>query len=422
MKKRPVFSLLTGSLLIFSGGCGFLPGGNNTEEVEVSTDEQVSAPPAIPLKSVKTLPPVDMAALGLIPPTLPDQRLREIKAGRANPFELIPVQAKIRESVCQVEDPKTAKGAKGTTQGGSTASATTVQAPGSSASQAPVSSAPGTAGTVSPQLKPVAAPSPPPLYPNDARAVVVSGIIEIGSRPYAIVQAPGEPVARNVTVGDRLSGGKVRVKSINVFSSSPNVVLEQYGDSVTRDVGSPALPPLTPPSVPTLGADSADAAAAMEALGAGFAQIFESMAQGMGGTVTTGQSNQRIATSAPSRTIALNGPEGDSGGYGEIRNLAVLELAVNERGGNLINSVGILCNAGQDTLEVRRLTFQVEDAEDNTILDSIQIGLARPYFLKKGQRLEFDANAPRFRGRSPQDVIVKLVDWSSEQTAQSTTN
>ncbi|WP_242018133.1 hypothetical protein [Synechocystis sp. FACHB-383] len=400
MKKRPLFSLLTGSLLIFSGGCGFLPGGGDGE-TDVSSDTQEMPPPQVPLAAVRPLPPVDMAALGLIPPVLPDQRLREIRAGRANPFELIPVEAKIRESVCQLDPPKPgeANGAKQTKTNGGSVTTTTTTA---------TSATPSTPGTVNLSPSPTA---PPPLFPNDARAVVVSGVIEIGSRPYAIVQAPGEPVARNVTVGDRLSGGRVRVKAINPFGAPPNVVLEQYGDSVTRDVGSPALPPLTPPTSPTAAGSPLDAEAAMEAFGQGFVQILGAMAQEMGGTVTTTTQNTNTT-----RTVPLRGPEGDGIGYGEIRNLAVLKLAVNERGGDLINSVGVLCNAGQETLEVRRLTFQVEDATDNTILDSIQIGLARPYLLQKGQKLEFDGNAPRFRGRSPQDVIVKLVDWGSQQT------
>ncbi len=401
MKKRPLFSLLTGSLLIFSGGCGFLPGGGG-EETDVSVESEETAPPEVPLTSVRPLPPVDMAALGLIPPVLPDQRLREIKAGRANPFELIPVQAKIRESLCQLDPskPGEASGAKQNKTNGSPVTTSTTTATSTN------TVTPGTANT-SP-----AAPTPPPLFPNDARAVVVSGVIEIGSRPYAIVQAPGEPVARNVTVGDRLSGGRVRVKAINPFGATPNVVLEQYGDSVTRDVGSPPLPPLTPPTSPTIEGSALNSEAAIEAFGQGFAQIFGAMAQEMGGTITATQNNNTT------RTVPLRGPEGDGVGYGEIRNLAVLKLAVNERGGGLVNSVGVLCNAGQETIEVRRLTFQVEDATDNTILDSIQIALARPYFLQKGQKLEFDGNAPRFRGRSPEDVIVKLVDWGSQQTAQ----
>ncbi|AIE75928.1 hypothetical protein D082_34000 [Synechocystis sp. PCC 6714] len=393
---------------MFSGGCGFLPGGGGGEETDVAVENQETAPPDIPLTAVRPLPPVDMAALGLIPPILPDQRLRQIQPGRTNPFELIPVEARIRESVCQIDSPKSgdANGAKQDKFQGNIPTTTTVTSPSPSTSSTftvPPSSVPPTA--------------PPPLFPNDARAVVVSGIIEIGNRPFAIVQAPGEPVARNVTVGDRLSGGRVRVKAINPFAATPNVVLEQHGDSVTRDVGSPALPPLTPPAPPTAASSGLDTDAAIEAFGQGFAQILGAMAQEMSGAVTN--ANQAANTT---RTVSLRGPEGDGIGYGEIRNLAVLRLAVNERGGNLVNSVGLLCNAGQETLEVRRLTFQVEDATDNTILDSIQIALARPYFLQKGQKLEFDGNAPRFRGRSPQDVIVKLVDWSSEQTQTAQNN
>lgn len=228
---------------MFSGACGFLPGGDNVEEVEVSSDVQVL--PEIPLKSARVLPPVDMVALGLIPPILPDQRLREIQAGRNNPFELIPVKAIIQKSAYKAGDSKTANGRTPTPSDGSTASVTaTIN--GSS-----VPAAPGT-GTLPNQ--PVA--PPPPIYPNEARAVVVSGIIEIGNRSYAIVKAPGEPVARNVTVGDRLSGGRVRVQSINSFGGNSSVVLEQNGDSVTREVGAPALPPLTPPVLPTPLSDS----------------------------------------------------------------------------------------------------------------------------------------------------------------------
>lgn len=250
MKKRPLFSLLTGSLLIFSGGCGFLPGGGDVDEAVISPDGQESPPPEIPLRSAKILPPVDMAALGLIPPTLPDQRLREIQAGRSNPFELIQVQATVKNPVSVVDAEGTAKASNGSKTGNT--------ADGGNGNMGAngtgfVGSSPGknSDGSVSStDVEPVK------LYPDDARAVVVSGIIEIGSRPFAIVRAPGEPVARNVTIGDLLSGGRVRVQSINVQGENSNVVLEQYGDSVTRDVGAPALPPLTPALIPTPPSDS----------------------------------------------------------------------------------------------------------------------------------------------------------------------
>lgn len=427
MKKRPLFSLLTVSLLIFSSGCGFLPGGGGGEgdpAADLPPADQDNGVPEVPLASVSPLPPVDMASLGLITPTSPEQRLGEIFTGRTNPFELIPVNATVRQSVCQVDDlEEMTTWATGETVASApavTGVSPEVTPPISNGNGATTPA--GTAETPDPTVPapPAIVPEPPPLYPNDARAVVVSGIIEIGSTPYAIVRAPEEPVARNVTVGDRLSGGKVKVQSINVFASPPNVILEQYGDTVTRDVGAEALPPLTPPPPPEptpLDLDTPEGRAALEAGGTNFVGP-----AGPGPQVPGSTPVRAPRPALVTRTIPLQGSEGEGAGFGEIRNLAVLRLAVNERGDDLTSSLGILCNAGDETLEVRRLTFQVEDVADNTILDSIQINLARPYFLEKGQRLEFDGNAPRFRGRTPQEVVVKLVDWSSTQaqTARNT--
>lgn len=265
MKKRPLFPLLTGSLLMFSGGCGFLPGGG--EETDVAVESQETAPPEVPLTSVRPLPPVDIAALGLIPPVLPNQRLREIQAGRPNPFALIPVEAKVTSPVSTADGGKTDGGENSgnvASSDGQTGVNGTVGKPGQQNGR-----------SIFPNAEPVR------LYPDDARAVVVSGVIEIGSRPYAIVQAPGEPVARNVTVGDRLSGGKVTVKAINPFGATPNVVLEQYGDSVTREVGSPALPPLTPPppASPAMEGTPPQTSAARADFGQEFAQILPTAAQ-----------------------------------------------------------------------------------------------------------------------------------------------
>jgi hypothetical protein len=270
MKKRPLFSLLTGSLLMFSGGCGFLPGGG--EETDISAESQETAPPEVPLTSVRPLPPVDIAALGLIPPVLPNQRLREIQAGRPNPFALIPVEAKVTSPGSTADG---SKATDGVSNGGEN-SGNFASSDGQTGVNG-ITSEPGqqNGSSIFPNSE------PPRLYPDDARAVVVSGVIEIGSRPYAIVQAPGEPVARNVTVGDRLSGGKVIVKAINPFGATPNVVLEQYGDSVTREVGSPALPPLTPPppGPPTMESPPPQTSAARADFVQEFAQILPTTTQ-----------------------------------------------------------------------------------------------------------------------------------------------
>ena len=71
------------------------------------------------------------------------------------------------------------------------------------------------------------------------------------SQSIAIVQAPGEKSSRRVSQGDKLSNGKVTVKSINTSSQPPTVILEQYGVKVTRRVGQPPQPPIEGPQTNT---------------------------------------------------------------------------------------------------------------------------------------------------------------------------
>jgi hypothetical protein len=95
--------------------------------------------------------------------------------------------------------------------------------------------------------KPVAArpnkpgvPSTPPPPPSTdlARGVEVSGVVFVNGRNQAIVKAPDEGTSRYVSVGQRLSGGQVLVKRIEMNSGSdPVVVLEENGVEVAKVVG-----------------------------------------------------------------------------------------------------------------------------------------------------------------------------------------
>lgn len=93
------------------------------------------------------------------------------------------------------------------------------------------------------------APTPSPEVPaipepNEARGVLVSGVIRTAQSPIAIVKAPSESVARQVMPGTMLANGLVQVKSIDTSSEVPEVVLEQYGIEVVRTVGQePEMPP-----------------------------------------------------------------------------------------------------------------------------------------------------------------------------------
>lgn len=83
---------------------------------------------------------------------------------------------------------------------------------------------------------PPAAPVPPST--TTATAVEVTGVVFVGNSPQAIIIAPGDPGSRYVGVGQRVSGGKVLIKRIEMGSGSiPVVVLEENGVEVAKSVG-----------------------------------------------------------------------------------------------------------------------------------------------------------------------------------------
>lgn len=118
---------------------------------------------------------------------------------------------------------------------------------------------------VVPKVLPLVVPNPtlvsvlpPPVQPELARAVLVTGVVLIGQEPQAIIKVPNEPTSRYVQAGQRLANG-VLVKRIEMNEgSNPVVIFEQYGMEVARNVGespinaaSPATTPENPVSVTT---------------------------------------------------------------------------------------------------------------------------------------------------------------------------
>lgn len=87
---------------------------------------------------------------------------------------------------------------------------------------------------------------PPPKFvpdlpklpePTLAKGIEVTGVIEVGGVPRAILKAPNE-AARYVQTGQRVSNGQVLVKRIEMNRGpNPVVILEQYGIEVARQVG-----------------------------------------------------------------------------------------------------------------------------------------------------------------------------------------
>jgi len=118
---------------------------------------------------------------------------------------------------------------------------------------------------VLPKVLPLVVPNPtlvsvlpPPVQPELARAVLVTGVVLIGQEPQAIIKVPNEPTSRYVQAGQRLANGLL-VKRIEMNEgSNPVVILEQYGMEVARTVGespvnaaSPTTTPENPVSVTT---------------------------------------------------------------------------------------------------------------------------------------------------------------------------
>ncbi len=169
--------------------------------------------------------------VNLIPPTTSKQRRAEILKGRPDPYATFPAKAE----VVKPENPasQSSGNAEKFPSDGNAPRSFRPPIPGEG-STSPVARSNGR-GQLSPPSAPVIPPPPP--SPDEAEAVNVSGVIQLGGTSVAILTAPGEKGVRHVKPGDRIAEGQVLVKSINISARQPFVVLEQYGQEVIKVVG-----------------------------------------------------------------------------------------------------------------------------------------------------------------------------------------
>ncbi|NEO97730.1 MAG: hypothetical protein F6K58_03285 [Symploca sp. SIO2E9] len=267
---------------LVSGGCQI---GNGDQQAEVeSTPASPTASPATPEASPSTsrttnfnnpvTPPQTqerVAVTGLIQ-TLPTEAVvPQIEQGRSDPFAAIPVQPLVTvppssgatsrqvRPLPQIAPPSGGR-TRGSTRGRtsttgnppavarnntfpppkiSTGSSSTPQTSDKAATGESESSS-KTGNGVDDLPVPVVpfAPELPVLpEPEQARGVEITGVIQVGGVPSAIVKVPNEP-DRYVRVGQRLSNGQVLVKRIEMNRGpEPVVILEQYGIEVAKRVG-----------------------------------------------------------------------------------------------------------------------------------------------------------------------------------------
>ncbi len=287
MRPIQLIALVAGVTLGI-GGCGLFGGGQDTVvtptpepdpsvvvepiEPEPTAEAPETQPLTVPAPDTAQVPPPP----GLLPPDLisstnPNQRAQGVQRDRPDPFAGLPANptiqtppvAQVPQTVPQLPGlpgvPRPGVAPGGTRPGTAASPGTPGTRPGptgATGATGPTGAA-GSPGTTGGQLAPVPnlVPQlpPPPPQPDLARAVQVTGVIQIGNTVHAIVSAPNEPSSRYVRVGQRLSNGQVLVKRIEMNAGlEPVVILEQNGIEVSRAVGEggqeePAAAAIAPP-------------------------------------------------------------------------------------------------------------------------------------------------------------------------------
>lgn len=191
---------------------------------------------------------------GLIQSTNANQRSKQVQKGRVDPFALLFVQAvetvpntATRSKIVPrlPKSPNTATRPKIVPQLPKSPSKTVALRPGSylNGGNAGSNFKPGRGNLLPPVVpgstsSPALPPPPPLLQPDLARTVAITGVVQVGSEPQAIIKVPNEATSRYVKVGQRLANGQVLVKRIEINEGAdPIVILEQYGIEVGRAVG-----------------------------------------------------------------------------------------------------------------------------------------------------------------------------------------
>lgn len=240
-----------------TGGCETLFGGGETTEspVVVSPAAPAESPAPTTTFPQPTVTPANPSR-GILPPDLisstdPNQRVQQVKGARNDPFALLPTTPTVQlpegatpPAPTTTTVPATPPAARGTAP-----TRRTSQSPNQTTGSGTAGRSPARPGTASAGAQPPRSPikvNPPRPQPELARAVQVTGVVQVGDQVFAIVNAPNEPTSRYVQEGQRLAGGQVLVRRIETNRAEPVVILEQFGVEVVRAVGEGGVPTPAP--------------------------------------------------------------------------------------------------------------------------------------------------------------------------------
>ncbi|GBD53515.1 hypothetical protein BGM30_26080 [Microcystis aeruginosa NIES-298] len=241
-------------------GCPASDQANQSPPITQETPTPSPSPPAAqPPAFSNPRQPATIRVVPFIPATDPDQKRAEINRGPRDrdPFAPFPLQPNITITVA--EEPPAGTPAA-TTPAAPPAPAPRVNRPtprppivkGPPTLRLPIVKAPPTPRPPIVKAPPTPRPPivkgpPPPPQPTEAEEVQVSGIFQLPTTAMAIVKAPGEATERRVIPGSTLSNGLILVKAINTNPDNPSIVLEQYGQTITRRLGDGVPEPAAAP-------------------------------------------------------------------------------------------------------------------------------------------------------------------------------
>jgi Tfp pilus assembly protein PilP len=267
MKK--LSSILLLSSLLFLPACG----GSSDDQVE-NTNPPQPQPEVNNQTTPDNLPPNPLSTVsGLIPSTNPNERLKQIEQGKNNPFSGIRPPAVVKvNSTTPISSNSNIVRDKAIAKIDNSVNSSTSQnnrqvallKTNKTNNGNKISS--GNAGTnaidMQKQLDMAPTiPEPEIPVPTEAQAFLVSGILDLQGENIALIKTPWDTIPRSVRVGDIISDPTgsitVRVQEISFKESSTNnvalidnnqtlfrnigapngvVVLEQYGQLVTKEV------------------------------------------------------------------------------------------------------------------------------------------------------------------------------------------
>jgi len=228
--RRTVFGVTLILLSMGIGSCGLI-GGEDEPEVIKSAD--TTSEQSFPSASTKSPSSAPVAKVVLTRPTNPDERLRVVKSGRSDPFAAIVPRVFPNNSSPQSESSSESSNFREQ----ESSPRINISSPKSGAPTQPsVSKSPKS--SVSPGNPPNKIVLPELPKPEVAQGVKVTGVVNLGNQPRAILKAPGEKTTRTVSAGEYIANGQVLVKSIVLSNpAAPIVVLEQSGMEVRVGVG-----------------------------------------------------------------------------------------------------------------------------------------------------------------------------------------